>query len=102
MSGKDRILIEKDNCNNCGLCCYLPMNGVISRKKCKYLRFGDDGKSYCVRYNARINSIMGCGIHNGKRVVYVCGHRYQSLYDYPGCPNNQGKEMIKVEIPKRD
>jgi len=94
--------ISADNCNNCGLCCYLPMNGVIARKKCKYLRFRDDDTSYCVRYSARLGSIMGSGILNGKRVLYVCGHRYQALFDYPGCPNNCGRELIKVEIPKRD
>ena len=45
-------------------------------------------------------TILGVGRLNGKRQLYVCGMRHQAIYDYPDCPQNCGKTMIKNEVTR--
>ena len=71
------------DCNRTGHCCYMRYNGKV--KKCKYLRYTKDKKSYCPIYHRRLGTVIG----TIDGVVFRCGMRSDVHQNFPGCPQNK-------------
>ena len=78
----------------CGLCCRFIKKDeegkyYLSRKKCPNLVTFKNGKTFCRHYNNRFGRKLGGN--------YKCTLRVKTKFDYPNCPYNSGKEILKVE-----
>ncbi len=71
----------KDICIKCGKCCHYLFNGKL--KRCKFLKQDNT----CKIYHRRIGTRIDKGI--------ICTYRTMSPVDYPGCPYNTDKPILK-------
>ncbi len=74
-----------DICTNCGLCCYLP-----DGSPCKWLRWKEDGKSFCEVYETRLGRYLGQG--------FYCEDIMKVVTLYKDCPYNE----LKMEKAIKD
>ena len=75
---------QEDKCLRCGQCCFMPdlENFVPTTTPCPYLRFDDQGKTFCSIYEHRLGTRLAPGV--------ICGMRHQDPFDYENCPYNTG------------
>ena len=70
------------------MCCHTTLDGLLKQVvSCKYLKDMGNGKTTCVKYKTRLNTIIAVKGNVRAR----CMMRSSAQYDYPGCPQNTGK-----------
>jgi len=79
---------DESRCKRCGICCYITRNGRMTDEICPFLAFLEDGTTECTIYKERL----------GRETVkgHMCVLRRHSRYDYPDCPYNTNKPIIKM------
>ena len=96
--------MTESNCNQCGMCCHTTVTGKIT--SCRYLIDLRNGKTACKIYNRRLGTIIA---RKGDQVSR-CNLRVNGTWDYPGCPQNNGrpsfidhcKEVLKKQEAKEN